>query len=163
MPTDGIHAMVESIAPANKGYGNSHLTTAFDICGETLRRHGAPFLAETVGARAAQGCGKNWGGGCEHQIFRFFFPSQRTLPASTKGITNEILPYCAGAVPGKPGTASLHPASGHPYRPGERSTGLPSAPPGGSGLLPSTETGTRLEKLELADTMAGQHPRPLRH
>ena len=43
-------AMVESIAPANKGYGNS-TTIAFDICGETPAALVLLSLAETVGAR----------------------------------------------------------------------------------------------------------------
>ena len=81
--------MVESIAPANKGYGNS-TTIAFDICGETPAAMVLLSLAETVGARLRRDAVKIEVVAVSIKYSDFSSCShQRTLPASTN-ITNEI-------------------------------------------------------------------------
>ena len=147
-------AMVESIAPANKGYGNS-TTIAFDICGETPAAMVLLSLAETVGARLRRDAVKIEVVAVSIKYSDFSSCShQRTLPASTN-ITNEIyhtalelfretwdgitpirhLGIHTGRVKDQPDCRQLHLAD------------LDCSP-----LYREREPG--FEKLELADTMA---------
>lgn len=146
--------MVESIAPANKGYGNS-TTIAFDICGETPAAMVLLSLAETVGARLRRDAVKIEVVAVSIKYSDFSSCShQRTLPASTN-ITNEIyhtalelfretwdgitpirhLGIHTGRVKEQPDCRQLHLAD------------LDCSP-----LYREREPG--FEKLELADTMA---------